>query len=309
MIRQNFKKRIKMYQNKQAIIAMLIAALLFTFMGMFVKVLTPNLPAIEVAFARNFFGLVWVLIALALKPPKTPQGGRPFILIFRGFAGGSAMIAYFYNMSVMPLGIAFAFSYTSPIFLALFSVFFIRQKVSFKVWIAIFLGFSGILLISNPQNLHLSFWGLSIGIYSGVAAALAYLSVAELAKNYDPRIIIGSLGFFGSLLPLLTQLVPYENYPISLFMPFVMPTFYEWILVLGLGVVSTYAQIYLTKAYMLGNPPIIGAISYVTIFMATLAGIILGDQIPNALVISGMALIACGGILAALSNKRKKSNP
>lgn len=297
-----------MYQNKQAIIAMLIAALLFTFMGMFVKILTPNLPAIEVAFARNFFGLIWILIALLIKPPKTPQGGRPFILLFRGFAGGSAMMAYFYNMSVMPLGIAFAFSYTSPIFLALFSVFFIRQKVSFKVWIAIFLGFSGILLISNPQNLHLSLWGLTIGIYSGIGAALAYLSVAELAKNYDLRIIIGSLMFFGSILPLFTQLVPYENYPISLFMPFVMPTSKEWILILGLGVVSTYAQIYLTKAYGLGNPPLIGAISYVTIFMATLAGIILGDQIPHGFIIVGMVFIACGGILAALSSKRKKSS-
>lgn len=295
-----------MYQNKQAIIAMLLAALLFTFMGMFVKVLTPSLPAIEVAFARNLFGLVWILAALVLKPPKTKQGGKPLILIFRGFVGGSAMMAYFYNMSVMPLGIAFAFSYTSPIFLALFSVLFIHQKVSLKVWIAIFMGFSGILLISNPQNIHLSLWGLTIGLYSGVGAALAYLSVAELAKSYDPRIIIGSLMFFGSILPLLTQFVPYESYPIFLFAPFVMPNLKEWILILGLGVVSTYAQIYLTKAYGLGNPPLIGAISYVTIFMATLAGIILGDQVPHGLVVAGMALIACGGILAALSSKKNR---
>ena len=296
-----------MYQNRQAIIAMLISALLFTIMGMFVKILTPNLPVIEVAFARNFFGLIWIIIALMINPPKSQQGGKPFILFFRGFAGGSAMMAYFYNMSVMPLGIAYAFSYTSPIFLALFSVIFIHQKVSIKVWIAIFLGFSGIILISNPQNMHLSLWGLSIGIYSGIGAALAYLSVAELAKNYDPRIIIGSLMFSGSILPLLTQLVPYEYYPIELFTPFVMPNFKEWILILGLGVVSTYAQIYLTKAYGLGNPPVIGAISYVTIFMATLAGIILGDAIPHHLVVIGMILIACGGILAALSTKKRKA--
>ncbi|WP_040500062.1 DMT family transporter [Helicobacter pullorum] len=296
-----------MYQNRQAIIAMLIAALLFTIMGMFVKILTPNLPVIEVAFARNSFGLIWIIIALMINPPKSQQGGKPFILFFRGFAGGSAMMAYFYNMSVMPLGIAYAFSYTSPIFLALFSVIFIHQKVSIKVWIAIFLGFSGIILISNPQNIHLSLWGLSIGIYSGIGAALAYLSVAELAKNYDPRIIIGSLMFSGSILPLLTQLVPYEHYPIELFAPFVMPNFKEWILILGLGVVSTYAQIYLTKAYGLGNPPVIGAISYVTIFMATLAGIILGDAIPHNLVVIGMILIACGGILAALSTKKRKA--
>ena len=112
------------------------------------------------------------------------------------------------NISVMSYGILYVFYYASPIFLALFRVIFIHQKVSIKVWIAIFLGFSGIILISNPQNIHLSLWGLSIGIYSGIGAALAYLSVAELAKNYDPRIIIGSLMFSGSILSLLTQLVP-----------------------------------------------------------------------------------------------------
>lgn len=296
-----------MESNKQAIIAMLIAALLFTGMGMFVKMLTPDLPVIEVAFARNFFGLIWLLGALILNPPKTPQGGKPFILFFRGFAGGSAMMAYFYNMSVMPLGTAYAFSYTSPIFLALLSMIFIHERVSLKIWIAIFMGFGGILLISNPQSINLSFFGFLIGIYSGIGAALAYLSVAELAKNYDPRIIIGSLMLSGSILPLLTQCVSYESYPIALFEPFIMPNLREWGLILGLGIVAMYAQIYLTKAYGLGNPPLIGAISYVTIFMATLAGIILGDQVPNGLVIMGMILIACGGILAAFSRKHKKT--
>ncbi len=296
-----------MESNKQAILAMLLVGLLFTAMGMFVKVLTPNLPAIEVAFARNFFGLLWVLVALILNPPKTKQGGKPFILFFRGFAGGSAMMAYFYNMSVMPLGTAFAFSYTSPIFLALLSMIFIHERVSLRIWTAIFMGFGGILLISNPQSIDLSFFGFLIGIYSGIGAALAYLSVAELAKNYDPRIIIGSLMLSGSILPLLMQFVPYENYPIALFKPFVMPNLQEWGLIFGLGVVSMYAQIYMTKAYSLGNPPMIGAISYVTIFMATLAGIILGDQVPHGLVIIGMICIACGGILAAFSRKYKKA--
>lgn len=292
-----------MQSNNQAIIAMLLAALLFTFMGMFVKILTPNLPVMEVTFARNFFGLIWILIALLINPPKTKQGGKPFILFFRGFAGGSAMIAYFYNMSVMPLGTAYAFSYTSPIFLALLSMIFIHERVSLRIWIAIFMGFSGILLISNPKSIDLSFWGFLIGIYSGIGAALAYLSIAELAKNYDPRIIIGSLMLSGSILPLLAQCIPYEDYPIALLEPFIMPNLQEWLLILAFGIVSTYAQIYLTKAYSLGNPPLIGAISYITIFMATLAGIILGDQVPHGLVIIGMILIAGGGILAAFSKK------
>lgn len=291
-----------MDSNKQAILAILFAAVLFTAMGMFVKILTPNLPAMEVVFARNLFGLVWILGALLLKPPKQ-IGGKPFVLALRGFAGGSAMLANFYNMSVMPLGTAYAFSYTSPIFLALFSVLFIHDKVSLKTWIAILLGFSGILLISNPKGTDLTFFGICIGLYSGIGAALAYLSITKLAKLYDTRIIILSLMLAGSFLPLLTQIIPNANNSIAIFEPFVMPNFKEFLLILALGFVSTYAQVYLTKAYTIGNPPVIGAISYSTILFATLAGIILGDKIPNALVILGMLLIICGGILAVLHKR------
>lgn len=276
-------------------------------MGVFVRLLTPNLPIIEIAFMRNVFGLVWLIVALCLKPPKQ-EGGHFYVLLFRGFVGGSAMIAYFYNMSVMPLGVAYAFSYTSPIFLAFLSVIFAHIKVSWKVWLAIFLGFSGVLLISNPQSISLSFWGFLVGIYSGIGAALAYLSVARLAQYYDMRVIIGSLMLFGSILPIFTQFVPYELAPIALFEPFVMPNFQESLLIIGLGFISLYAQVYLTKAYSLGNPPVIGAISYVTIFMATLAGILLGDSIPSVLAILGMLLIACGGILAAFVNQKRKNS-
>lgn len=288
---------------KEAIFAILLAALLFALMGMFVKDLSLRLPSVEVSFARNFFGLIWVVVALLLKPPIKGKytGGRPFVLALRGLAGGSAMIAYFYNMSVMPLGTAFAFSYTSPIFIAIMSIFIMKRGVSLGLWAAILCGFLGVLLISNPSASGLSAWGFAVGIYSGLGAAAAYMSVAELAKAYDPRVIIGSLMVFGSLLPLLLQLVPYELAPIACFERFVWPSAWDFVLLCGMGFVSTYAQIFLTKAYGLGYPPVIAAFSYAAIFFATFGGIILGDRAPQFFVILGMICIVLGGILAGKS--------
>ena len=300
------KKAVIILKTKQAqaILAILISAILFTIMGAFVKALTPNLPTIEVVFARNLFGLLWIIVALLIHPPKEKQGGKPFILFLRGFAGGSAMLAYFYNIAVLPMGTAYAFSYTSPIFLAFLSMIFIHTHVSIRVWVAIFLGFSGVLFISNPQAVNFSITGFLIGIYSGLGAALAYLSIAKLTKNYDSRVIIGSLMFWGTILVVITQFFPYEKMPIALFEPFVLPNFKEFLLILLLGVVSTYAQIYLTRAYTLGNPPLIGAISYITILFATIMGIVMGDSIPNLLAICGMILIILGGILAAFRHAK-----
>ncbi|MDY3113952.1 MAG: DMT family transporter [Helicobacter sp.] len=289
--------------QKSAIFAILAAAILFTAMGVFVRLLSPTLPIMEITFFRNFISAVIICASLFYNPPQAQIGGKPFVLFLRGFCGGSAMLAYFYNISTLSLGTAYAFSYTSPIFLAFFSVIFLHKKVSLRVWVAIFLGFSGILLISNPSGEGLSLIGFLIGIYSGIGAALAYFSITKLANLYDPRIIILSLALNGSALCVLTQFVPHSLFAIPLFEAFVLPSFKEIFLLLGLGLVSNYAQIFLTKAYTIGDPPTIGAISYSTILFATLAGILLGDAIPSYCVFLGIFLIIGGGVLAAFAKR------
>lgn len=130
---------------------MLLASLTFAFMGAFAKLASESLPSLEVVFFRNIAGVIIILIAI-MKTPLVQKGGRPFLLFFRGFMGFAALLAFFYNIAHIPLGDAMTYSKTSPIFTAIFAYIFMKEQLSLRGWGAVFIGFIGILFITQPSG-------------------------------------------------------------------------------------------------------------------------------------------------------------
>lgn len=279
---------------------MLFASLLFAIMGAFAKLSSQHMSSLEVVFFRNVFGVLIVGFAV-LKSPMKHVGGKPFLLFFRGFMGFTALLAFFYNIAHISLGDAMTFSKTSPIFTALFAWAFLSEKLSSKGWIAVFIGFIGILLITQPNGLSFSKYDL-LGIFSGVGAALAYTSVRELKKFYDTRAIVLSFMGVGTIGPVILLFVsPYVHLPELDFMlgEFIMPSGVVWLYVLAMGILATLAQVYMTKAYGASKAGIIGAVSYTNIPFSILVGLFLGDSLPGIITTSGIVLIITAGILVA----------
>lgn len=279
---------------------MLFASLLFAIMGAFAKLSSQHMSSLEVVFFRNVFGVLIVGFAV-LRSPMKHVGGKPFLLFFRGFMGFTALLAFFYNIAHISLGDAMTFSKTSPIFTALFAWAFLSEKLSFKGWIAVFIGFIGILFITQPSGLGFSKYDL-LGIFSGVGAALAYTSVRELKKFYDTRAIVLSFMGVGTVGPVILLLLsPYVHLPELDFMlgEFIMPSGVVWLYLLAMGVLATLAQVYMTKAYGASKAGIIGAVSYTNIPFSILVGLFLGDSLPGIITTAGIVLIISAGILVA----------
>jgi len=240
---------------------MLLASLFFAVMGAFAKLSSETMSSLEVVFFRNVFGVALVGYAV-FKKPMEHKGGKPFLLFFRGFMGFVALLAFFYNIAHIPLGDAMTFSKTSPIFTALFAWLFLQEKLPRSGWLAVFIGFAGIVFIAKPSGFMLSKtdW---LGIFSGVGAALAYTSVRELKKYYDTRAIVLSFMGVGTAGPLLLLLIsPYIDAPELDFMlgDFVMPSGIIWLYVAGMGLFATLAQLYMTKAYGESQAGIVGVL-------------------------------------------------
>ncbi|MBU1989267.1 DMT family transporter [bacterium] len=278
---------------------MLLSSFLFALMGAFAKLASEHMSSLEVVFFRNVFGVV--LIGLAIyKSPMKHRGGKPFLLFFRGFMGFSALLAYFYNIANIPLGDAATFSKTAPIFTAIFAWIFLHEKITFKGWIAVFIGFLGILFITQPTG-GFSKYDL-LGIFSGVGAALAYTSVRELRKYYDTRAIVMSFMLVGTVGPLILLLIsPYVYMPSLDFMfgEFIMPEGIVWLYVAGMGILATLSQYYMTKAYGETKAAIVGVVSYTNIIFAIFVGVALGDAWPDMIVACGIVLIIFAGIMVA----------
>ena len=87
-----------------------------------------------------------------------------------------------------------------------------------------------------------------------------------------------------------------------------MPQGLQWLYIVGVGIFATISQLLMTKAYSLTKAGIVGAISYSTIFFATIVGILLGDLIPDIWTFLGIILIVIAGVLVSKKEKPEKGN-
>jgi len=286
----------------RGILLMLLASLTFAVMGGAAKILAESLPPLEVTFFRNIFGVAIILTALFAKPSQN-KGGKPLLLFFRGFIGFLALLAYFYIMAHIPLGVAVTYNKTSPLFLAFFAWLFLGERLPKKALFALIFGFIGIVLIAKPDGFSLSKYDL-LGLFSGIGAALAYTSIRELKNYYDTRTIALSFMGVGTLGPIILMVIAeFITVPKELdflLSKFVMPSGSDWIYIVIVGVMATISQLLMTKAYSLTKAGIVGTITYTQILFAVIIGTALGDLFPDIYTILGMICITIAGILVVM---------
>ncbi len=279
---------------------MLIASFTFAIMGAFAKLASESMSSLEVVFFRNIAGVVIIGLAV-MKKPMTHKGGKPFLLFFRGFMGFVALLAFFYNIAHISLGDAMTYSKTSPIFTAIFAFLFLHEKLPLKGWIAIFIGFIGIVFITEPSGIGFTKYDV-LGLFSGVGAALAYTSVRELKAYYDTRAIVLSFMLTGTIGPIILFLIsPYVQIKELdfLFGEFLMPEGITWVYLLAMGLFATLSQVLMTKAYGETKAGIVGAVSYTNILFSIIVGVMLGDALPSMSTTFGIILIILAGIMVA----------
>ncbi|MGE0049960.1 MAG: DMT family transporter [Arcobacter sp.] len=287
-------------QVNKGIKYMLFASLLFALMGAVAKELSDSMSSVEVVFFRNVFGVFFILISIYNSPLKQ-IGGKFWLLVFRGVAGFVALLFFFYNIAQISLGEAMTFSKTSTIFTAILAYLFLKEKLGFKGWLGVFVGFIGIVFITEFDGSNLEKTDY-LGILSGVGAALAYTSVRELRKNYESRAIVLSFMTIGTIGPMILMIIGnfYTNPNLDFMLAsFIMPQLNDWFYIILLGIFATLAQIYMTKAYSCAKAGIIGTISYSNIAFSIILGLILGDAFPSILVVLGILLIILSGLLVS----------
>lgn len=284
---------------------MLLASLLFAFMGGFVKILTQSLNSVEVVFFRNFVGFVIILYSIYKKPLKQ-IGGKFYLLFFRGFIGFISLLFFFYSFGEIAMANAVTLNKTSPIFVAIFSYIFLKEKLSGKAWLGVFVGFIGIVFMSKATGFSMDKANV-LGLLGGIGAALAYTSIRELKKFYETRAIVLSFMAIGSIGPFILMIIGqfYTNEKWSFIIsPFIMPSPKEWVMALFIGIFATISQLLMTKAYSLSKGGIVASISYTNIAFAAIIGYFLGDKLFDFDVLIGIMLIIFSGLLVSLKGKK-----
>jgi drug/metabolite transporter (DMT)-like permease len=281
--------------TRRGIVYMLIASFLFALTMVFAKLLSHSLGSVEVTFWRNAIGLA-VIGVFVLRKPIRNIGGKPFTLIFRGVIGTIALLTFFYTISATSLSNAIVYAKTEPIFTALLAFFLLDEKLKSNAIIAVFIGFSGVVMLSGMEMGYLHV----MGILTGFLSALAYTSVRNLKAYYDERTVVLSFMLSGVVIPLvLMVMAKYTTSELFAFAlsPFIVPMGIDWIWIALMGVAAAYGQIYMTRAYFYAKAGIVSTVSYSVVLFATFFGVLLGDVLPTPMVIGGGIMIVLSGIL------------
>ncbi|MDP2077143.1 MAG: DMT family transporter [Sulfuricurvum sp.] len=281
--------------TKRGVLLMLAASFLFAATMVFAKLLSHSMGSVEVTFWRNAIGLI-VLLLVVLRKPIQNRGGRPFTLMFRGIIGTIALLTFFYTISATSLSNAIVYAKTEPIFTAILAFFLLGEKLEAKSVFAIFIGFSGVAVLSGLDFDYLHV----MGILTGFLSALAYTSVRSLKAHYDARTVVLSFMFFGVLIPgilmIAAQFYTSQYFAFAL-SPFVMPNGYDWLWIILMGLAAAYGQLFMTRAYFYAKAGLVSTVSYSVVLFASLFGILLGDVMPTAMILAGAVLIVLSGIL------------
>ncbi len=265
-------------------------------LSVFVKILGQELHPFQVVFLRNFFSLILIL-PLVFTLSKKSLVDTPFKFhIVRSLNGVLAMTVWFYVIARMPLADSTAISFTTPLFATLGAVLFLKEKVHFRRWAAICMGFSGVLLMMQPSGDGGYIMGL-LGLLSAVLMAVSTLLIKSLSKTESARVMLLYMGLF--MTPLSFPLAWAHWQPLT--------TEQLW-LSLAMGAVAALAHLFLNKAFALAEVSALQPFDFIRLPIAAMFGYLLFSEIPTLETLLGALIIAGSSIyIGYRESKVKKS--
>jgi S-adenosylmethionine uptake transporter len=273
---------------------MLLSCLLFSLMGVFVKLASAYYSVGELVFYRSVIGVFLMFIAARVKRGSLLTR-YPKEHLVRSFCGAVALCLWFYSISQLPLGLAMTLNYTAPAWMVLFVTVMTRlngyESINLILLITVAVGFVGIVLILQPTAGSNQWFGGSLGLLSGVVSAIAFLQVAALGKLNEPgyRVV-----FYFSLAGIILGIVD-----VVFKGGFSPHTIRSSSLLLTMGILAAGAQWSLTYAFSNGKTLVNASLQYLTIaFSCVFGGVVFGDRITQ-LALVGMILVAASGVSAA----------
>lgn len=273
---------------------MISSTFLFALMNVMVKMLE-GIPSHEIVLFRSVITLV-ITFYLMRRNNIAPLGkSHHLVMVGRGLAGSIALLIFFYTIKHLPLATAVTVAYLSPIFTIIFASLLLREHVNWKQWLFFAFSFMGIIFI-NGIELNDDTTLVLLGVLGASFSGLAYNALRKTAGFVDPLVVV----FY---LPLIT---------IPIITPFcvqhwVTPHGWEWLILLGIGVVTQFAQLNMTKAYQMERAGAIANWAYLGVVFALIFGYFLFDEHYNAIAIVGMVIVVAGIILNFLYVNRVTS--
>ncbi len=239
----------------------------------------------QFVFLRSIFGVV-VFLSLSrwfggIGELKTKRWKAHLL---RTVLASGAMFGFFYGLKYMPLVNALTLAFTAPLIVTALSVPILGEHVGWRRWLAVIVGFIGVMIVLRPGRGMLTPAALAIMVasfcYAGLAISARKLATTESSLSLSVYVITGPLIISSFLLP--------GNY--------VAPTFNGWLLFLFAGFASAGAWAGIVGGYRRAPPSMLAPFEYTALIGAAIAGYYIWGEVPDKWVITGGTIIISSGL-------------
>jgi len=266
---------------------MLVSTFCFGMMAIAIRYASADVPTNQIAFFRNFFGLLALLPFLFARGGPLPRTRHVRLYLVRTLIGLASMLCGFWAIGHLPLAQAISLSYSTPLFVTILAVLWLGEKVRTRRWAAVAAGFVGVLLILRPGSAAFS-PGLLVALAAAMISAVVAIQIKQLSRTDPPDTVVFYTYVFWVPMSLLTAL-PNWGWP--------QGTTWIWLVLTGLF--GTGGQLFWTRALKLGEVSALQPISFMQLpLVAGLGGWLFGESLDRYTVI-GAAIIVSANVYIA----------
>ena len=266
-------------KNQLGFLYMFLSICGFSLMDIIVK-WSVDYPIGQILFFRGFFGIIFYFFII----PKNRLHNfyltkRPGLHLLRSISGLIAIVAIFIALRELPLATVVSISFAAPIFTTIFSIFLLNERVGIYRWLAVIVGFVGILIITEPGISELNIYYIFPIIF---CLGLSYVAITlrQLSTTEPVWLISQFFSFAITLLSLLT--IPFG---------WVMPSINHFLILSLIGIFGGVSNLWLSQSYKYSEVSLVTPLKYLALVFAIIFGYFIWGEIPTIKTLAGAFLV------------------
>ena len=291
---------------------LVLGLLIFSLQDIAVKWIGGDYSVVEIVIFRSLIALPCTLLFFRYEGRRgLPSTQRHKLEYVRGFLLFLSFTTYFMGLVALPLADVAAIRYSAPLMITLLSVLLLGEKVGPRRWLALFIGFIGVLLIVNPGSAT-----FNIGSIFILLSVFFYALSVMITRKLQTTDSSATMAYYSSLVYLVVSfiLVPLalavgetpDAHPsiAFLFRAWTMPTPLDWLIMAGLGLVWAGGIYFMTRAYSVAEASLVAPFEYVTLPINMMWGFVIWHEIPTLMTLIGAFLTLFSGMYVLYREQR-----
>ena len=248
----------------------------------------------EIAFFRNFFGIIAMIPFFMRIGFKELRTQRLKLHIGRGCIHSASMITWFWALTVIPLADATALSFMIPVFASIGAIFIMREPSQASRWISIVIGFIGMIVILRPGFADISF-GTWLVLGGTVLVAITKLMTKSLARTESPATIVAYMSLILTLVSFCFALSVWT-----------WPTLEMWLWFIAMGAMGSVAHVLQAHSYKEGDVTLVEPVGFLRLVWAALIGFTIFGEVPQIWSWLGGGIIMVGVLMLIRTEAKPK---